>query len=157
MKKEEKRMIELTTWHETGHAVVAMKYGLIPTRIIIGLHGIYGVTDYDNWTEQSAGLTKRQKMEIGLAGYAWEKLYYGETEDRGFFFEGAQYDDSDWNEVGRPTFGKAQKMIEKFYPDHEQYSEVSHEIHDWLINNCVLFENDLRSIYEDYFGQSTKC
>ena len=25
MKKEEKRRIELTTWHETGHAVVAIK------------------------------------------------------------------------------------------------------------------------------------
>ena len=152
MKKEEKRTIELTTWHETGHAVVGMKYGIIPEKIIIGLYGIYGVTDYDNWTEQSAGLTKRQKMEIGLAGYAWEKLYYGETDDHNFFIGGSQYDDSDWNEVGRPTLEKVQKMIEKFYPDYEQYSEVSHEIHDWLIQYGVLFEDDLRSIREDYFG-----
>ena len=152
MKKEEKRRIELTTWHETGHAVVAMKYGLIPERIIIGLHGIYGVNDYYDWPEQSAGLTKRQKMEIGLAGYAWEKLYYGETDDQSFFVEGAQYDGSDWNEVGRPTFEKAHKMMEKFYPDHEQYSEVSHEIHDWLIENGVLFEDDLRAMRKEFFS-----
>ena len=152
MKKEEKRRIELTTWHETGHAVVAMKYGLIPESIIIGLHGIYGVNDYDNWTEQSAGLTKRQKMEIGLAGYAWEKLYYGETDDHTFFVEGSQHDWSDWNEVGRPTLEKAQKMIDKFYQDPGQYSEVSHEIHDWLIEYGVLFEDDLRAIRKDFFG-----
>ena len=152
MKKEEKRRIELTTWHETGHAVVAMKYGLIPERIIIGLHGIYGVNDYYNWNVQSAGLTKRRKMEIALAGYAWEKLYYGETDDHNFFIEGSQYDDSDWNEVGRPTLEKAQKMIEKYYPDYERYSEVSHEIHDWLIDNSVLFEDDLRSIHKEFFG-----
>ena len=152
MKKEEKRRIELTTWHETGHAVVAMKYGLIPESIIIGLHGIYGVNDYDNWTEQSAGLTKRQKMEIGLAGYAWEKLFYGETDDQSFFVEGANFDGSDWNEVGRPTLEKAQKMIDKFYQDPGQYSEVSHEIHDWLIEYGVLFEDDLRAIRKDFFG-----
>ena len=91
-------------------------------------------------------------MEIGLAGYAWEKLYYGETDDHSFFVEGANYDDSDWCEVGRPTFERAQKMIDKFYPDHEQYSEVSHEIHDWLIEIGVLFEDDLRAIYKDFFG-----
>ena len=90
-------------------------------------------------------------MEIGLAGYAWEKLYYGETDDQSFFFEGSQYDGSDWNEVGRPTLEKAQKMIEKFYPDHEQYSEVSHEIHDWLIENGVIFEDDLRAMRKEFF------
>ena len=90
-------------------------------------------------------------MEIGLAGYAWEKLYYGETDDQSFFIEGAQYDGSDWMEVGRPTFEKAQKMIEKFYSGHEQYSEVSHEIHDWLIANGVLFEDDLRAMRKEFF------
>lgn len=141
-------------YHEAGHVVALVSYGIFPTHVDVSIRGGgYTATEYlpEDWTA-------KQDDAVTLSGIVAEHIYRNDIDD---FIRAVRCGTSKLSgEDGRRVYERDVRAIAKQMEEHKEYFlnrrwELIQEIAGALMKHGAIDNEDIKAIYQYVIGADT--